>query len=230
MKSTTAIVICSGGIDSVTTAYYVKHKLHYKQIKILFFNYGQKTIAEERKCARHCAHQLNGEFKEININELKHLSFSLINKAGKSNNKNSLRDTKEESIQWYVPARNIIFISYSLAYAELILNKTKQKSDIFLGFKCEGKEHYPDTTPEFVSAMNKVAQTGLSEKFNIKAPLIKKDKEDIISLGKSLGIDFKYTWSCYQGKGKHCGICLACRLRKAGFYWAGIDDTTEYEK
>jgi 7-cyano-7-deazaguanine synthase len=226
-----AIILCSGGLDSVTTAYYVKNKLNYKKITILFFDYGQRSVNQERKCSKLCAKKLRAEFKEIKLKWLGEISNSLINTKGKIKNlnKKDLKNTSEESKKYYVPCRNTIFLTYALALAETDYVKSKIASDIFVGFKCEGNESYPDTTEEFVDEMNRLSKTGCSHKFEIKAPLIKKDKEDIILLGKKLGVDFKHTFSCYAPKnGKQCGYCLACKLRKAGFYWAGIRDESDY--
>ena len=69
----------------------------------------------------------------------------------------------------------------------------------------------------------------IKQGFKIIAPLIKKDKEEVVLLGKKLGVKFKETFSCYVGKGKHCGVCLACRLRQEGFYWANVRDPTKYK-
>lgn len=234
-----AIVLCSGGIDSVATAYYVKKRLHYNNIIILFFNYAQKSLRQERKCARACAIKLKAEFIEISLPELAKLSTSLINikKKIKKLTRKDLKDTAKESKKWYVPNRNAIFINYALALAESLCLKTKSKTkrvyDIFVGFKNEGEESYPDTTREFVDTMNKLAKS-ISIKSKLSAPLIKLDKEDIIKLGNKLGVDFRNTYSCYVGnsknsKGKHCGYCLACRLRQEGFYWANIKDPTKYK-
>ena len=118
-------------------------------------------------------------------------------------------------------------MSYALALGDADFVKNKMKSDIFVGFKNDGKETFPDTTPEFVSLMNKISLKTSENKGRVIAPLIKKDKEDIVLLGKKLGVDFKNTFSCYVGK-KHCGRCLACMLRKEGFYWSNTKDPTEY--
>lgn len=226
-----AIVLCSGGLDSVTTAYYVKNKLMCNAMTILFFNYGQKSLKAERKCARDCAKELKAKFIEMPVPELASLSTSLINLKGKTRKitKKELKDTAEEIKKWYVPCRNLIFLSYALALAESRYIGKKEKSDIFVGFKCEGKEPYPDATREFIDAMNNVARTSCAYSIRIKAPLIEKDKEDIVLLGKNLGVDFTKTHSCYT-KNKHCGQCLACQLRKAGFYWANMPDPTLYER
>ena len=227
-----AIVLCSGGIDSVTTAYYTKKVLKYKDITLLFFNYGQKSLKQERKFSKKCSKKLKTKFKEIELGWLNKISTSLINKEGrvKKITKKDLKNTKKESEKFYVPCRNLIFLSYALALAESEYIKSKKESDIFVGFKCEGKEAYPDTTQKFVNQINNISRSICLKKFKIKAPLIKKDKEDIILLGKKLGIDFKNTFTCYIGKTKHCGECLACKLRQAGFYWANIKDPTKYKK
>ncbi len=225
-----AIVLCSGGLDSVVCANYVKKRPNYDKIIILFFNYGQKSLLVERRFARICAKKLIADFREINLNKLRKLSFSLINIKRKTRKlrRKDLKDTKKESEKWYVPFRNTIFLSYALAFAESEYFNRKIKSDIFLGFKCEGRESYPDTTPEYLREMNKLAKLHGND-FKIFAPLIKMDKEDIIQLGAELGVDFTDTISCYASKEKHCGTCLACMLRKEGFYWAGIKDPTKYK-
>jgi len=232
-----AIICCSGGIDSVVSAYYAKNKLEYKKLIILFFDYGQRTLEQERNCSKKNAKNLRADFIEIKLKELEKISTSLINsnKEAKKISRNDLKDSKEESKKYYVPCRNTIFIVYALAMAESLKIKYGEENDIILGFKCEGKESFPDTTIEFVRQMNKLEEISTSINGKIITPLIKKDKEDIILLGKKLGVDFKQTYSCYIGNGKvngnkHCGVCLSCRLRQEGFYWANIRDPTEYKE
>lgn len=229
------IVLCSGGLDSSVTAYYAKKKLGYRNIIILFFDYGQRTLKQEKNAAKKIAKKLKAEFKEIKLSELARISTSLINKTRKAKKvkREELKDTKQESLKYYVPARNIIFLTYALALSESLQIKSKNKKtfDIFTGFKCEGKEAYPDTTSEFVREMNKLKQTSTNIKGRIIAPLIKLDKDEIIKLGERLGVNFRDTYSCYQGseKNKHCGYCLACRLRQEAFYWANVKDPTTYK-
>lgn len=230
-KQKNALILCSGGLDSVTTAYYVKKRLNYNNLIILFFNYGQKSLKSERRCSKMCSRALNAGFIEISLHELAKLSTSLINKPGKTAKitiKN-LKNSMKEGLKWYVPCRNLLFISYALALAESYLIKNKKIYDIFLGFKCEGKESYPDTTPGFLNSINNISRISCHKKFKVLAPLIKKDKEDIIVLARNLGINFKNTFSCYSSSDLHCGCCLACRLRQEGFYWANIDDITKYK-
>ena len=226
-----AIILCSGGIDSVTTAYYIKKKLKYDNLIILFFDYAQRTLKQERKASKNCSEKLKAEFIEINLPWSKLLAQSLLNKKQKLTKlkRKELKDTKKESAKYYVPARNLIFLSYAISLAESLKISKNKIYDIFVGFKNEGKESYPDTTREFVNAMNKLSKA-TKVKCMIKAPLIKKDKEDIISLGKKLDVRFEDTYSCYNGSSLHCGSCLACRLRQEGFYWANIRDPTRYKE
>lgn len=227
-----AIIICSGGIDSTVTAYLIKKKLNYNKLIILFFDYNQRTLKQEIKASKICAKRLGAEFIDVKLNFLSKISGSYINnnKKAKKITKKDLKNSSEESKKWYVPCRNTIFIINAMALAESKYIQNKEKYDIFVGFKSEGKEHYPDTTKEFVDIMNKLKETSANFPGKLIAPLIEKDKEDIILLGKELGVDFKKTYSCYVGSinNMHCGTCLACALRKQGFYWANVKDTTRY--
>jgi len=188
-----ALILCSGGLDSVTTAHLVKKRLNYKNIKIIFFNYGQRALEGEEMFAKRCAKEIQAEFIKIDLPWLNEISSSLINSNEKVKKleKKDLKDTKEESKKWYVPCRNTIFLAYTLALAESLYIKEKKKYDIFVGFKCEGKESYPDATEEFVEAINKLGKIGCSTDFRIIAPLIEKDKEDIVLLGGKFGMDFR---------------------------------------
>ncbi len=227
-----AIVLCSGGLDSVITANYVKKKLKQDSMTVLFFNYSQRSLKEERKCAWICAKELKAEFVELALPELGNISTSLINKPGKVQKlqRKYLRDTSKEGDKWYVPCRNVVFLSYALALAESLYVEKKFESEIFVGFKNEGIENFPDTSKEFVEEFNDMSKVACKKRFRIIAPLIKKDKEDIVQLGKKLKVNFTKTFSCYVGKGKHCGVCLACRLRQEGFYWANVSDPTAYKE
>lgn len=226
-----AIILCSGGLDSVTCVYYVKNRLNYDSIKILFFNYNQKSLNEERKASKLCAKSINADFTEISLPELHNLSTSLINLPGKSKNikKADLKDTSKESKKWYVPSRNLIFLSYASALADSNFIKSSIKSDIFLGFKCEGKDSYPDTTKEFLSNINKLLSTSCSYPIKVIAPFIDKDKEDIIVIANKMNVPLEKTFSCYSPENKKpCGKCLSCALRKQAFYWSNIKDKTLY--
>ena len=225
-----ALVLCSGGLDSVTTAHYVKKVLKYGVINILFFNYCQRTLEEERRAAKECAKDLGAEFIEINLDWVRRFSDSMINSNDKAKkiNRKDLGNTEKESKKWYVPYRNSIFLSCAFSVAESLYIKENEKYDIFVGFKNEGKESYPDTTKNFIESMNNIGKINNSGGFEIIAPLIDKDKEDIVLMASKMGIDMTKTFSCYVGPNIHCGNCLACKLRQEGFYWANVKDPTEY--
>jgi len=230
-----AIVLCSGGLDSSVTAYYVKKKLNYKKMIVLFFDYKQRTLKQERKASKNVAKNLGAEFIEISLPELAGISTSLINKntAARKIKRKELKNAEKESNKYYVPCRNIVFLTYALALAESLQIRGEGIFDIFTGFKCEGREAYPDTTPEFVKEINKLKNIATGTKGKIIAPLIKKDKEDIVELGEKLGVKMEETYSCYIGtknKREHCGTCLSCRLRQEAFYWANIKDKTKYKE
>lgn len=226
-----AIVLCSGGLDSVVTAYYVRKKLGYGRVLVLFFNYKQRTVKAERKASKRCALDLGVYFKEIKLKELAKISTSLINSKEQVSkvSRKDLQNSHAEHNKYYVPFRNGIFLSYALAISDRFFIKNKQIWDIFVGFKCEGKEHYPDTTPKFIKAVNNLAKIS-KIKTKIFAPLIKKDKDEIVKLGQELGVNLARTFSCYTDDKIHCGTCLACRLRQEAFYWANIRDKTEYRE
>ncbi|HDM08626.1 MAG TPA: 7-cyano-7-deazaguanine synthase, partial [Candidatus Omnitrophica bacterium] len=124
----------------------------------------------------------------------------------------------------YVPARNIIFLSYALSYAESI-----SASEIFIGANAVDYSGYPDCRPQFIRAFQKMALVGTKagvegKGIKISAPLIKMKKSEIIKLGAKLGVPYEYTWSCYRGGKIPCGRCDSCILRKKGFKEAGLED------
>jgi len=224
-----AIVLCSGGIDSVTTAYYVKKSLKYDDLVFLFFDYNQKTAKYEERFSRFHARKLNADFEKIKLPYLGRLSTSLIHKKGS-------RETKREELKklsgkqtadWYVPYRNTIFLSYALALADSLYIRENKKYDIFTGFICEGSGNFPDTTFDYVKEINKLGKFGMA-KFEVRSPLIKLDKDEVIKLGLKLGIDYTKTISCFVAL--NCGVCLNCRLRQEAFYWANFRDKTKYKK
>lgn len=226
-----AIILCSGGLDSSVATHYVKKKLKYEKMLVLFFDYGQRTLLAERKSAKKIAKKLKTKFKEIKLSELAEISNSLLNKKAKAKKvkRKELKNAEKESLKYYVPCRNTVFLVYALAFAESMQIKNKEKWDIFTGFKCEGKEAYPDTTKEFVNEMNKLKKVSTSVGGKIIAPLIKLDKDEIVLLGEKLNVNFKDTHSCYISN-MHCGYCLACRLRQEAFYWANVKDPTKYKE
>jgi len=131
----------------------------------------------------------------------------------------------------YVPARNTVFLSFALAWAEVLAS-----SDVFIGVNAIDYSGYPDCRPEFIAAFENMAnlatKAGVEGRTHLKihAPLIQLSKCEIIELGSDLGIDFGLTHSCYDpdAQGRSCGLCDSCRLRLKGFKDAGIEDPIEY--
>ena len=197
---------------------------------MFFCNYNQRAYKGEKKAASYFSKSINADFVECDIRWLDSISKSMINSNNKPKDMRdiSIKNTKKESDNWYVPCRNLIFISHALAYAESEFIKNKTSSDIVTGFKNEGNESFPDTTQEFSDILTNVSKISTNVKSRVLSPLMKMDKEDIINLSLKYKIPLEKTFSCYIGPKEHCGLCLSCRLRKEGFYWANIHDKTVY--
>ncbi|MFA5173815.1 MAG: 7-cyano-7-deazaguanine synthase [Candidatus Pacearchaeota archaeon] len=226
-----AIVLISGGLDSVVLAHYLKKVENIEKLVLLFINYGQKALEEELFCVKKTAEILNSELKIINLKWLGENSTSLINQDNKN-----MRD-KNDLISWYVPCRNSLFLLIGLAIAESNFISKKEKYDIYLGIKYEGELRFKDTTPEFLKKMNEIIPyCTQSENFEFKAPFLEKDKEELIEIAKKLKINLRETYSCYIGAGfkkeipVHCGVCSACKARKKAFKFSNFEDSSFYEK
>ncbi|MBI2508141.1 7-cyano-7-deazaguanine synthase [Candidatus Woesearchaeota archaeon] len=227
-----AIILCSGGLDSVVTSYKVRGE--YGKMKFLFFDYNQRSLREEEFCSRKIADKLNAEFIKIDLKWLGRISGSSINKRGKykETSEKDLEDSSKEITNWWIPARNSVFLVNALAFAEAEFLKNKERYDILIGLKNEGREHMKDTSPEFVKKINELAEEGTHDGgYKIIAPLIELDKTEVIRLGEKLKVPFELTYSCYvesKNKLEHCGKCLNCVLRKKSFYWSDVKDPTSY--
>ena len=248
------IILASGGLDSGVTAYYAKKKLGYDKLLFLFFDYGQRALKEEEYCSRELAKNLGADFKKIELKWLGGISTALLNKDGEMPDVNedelgNIEKGKKDVLNYWVPCRNSVFLIAALAHAEALFLSGKEKPDVFIGLKCEGRIPMKDTTPEFVKAMNKLAEEATNDGgYKVIAPLIDYDKDEIVKLGCELGVPFELTYSCYAGnKGHqrppyepcattkkkipvHCGVCENCVQRKKGFYWAGVEDVSTYKK
>ena len=217
-----AVVLLSGGLDSAVTLYFAK-KQGFKCF-CLIFDYGQRH-RREIESAKKIAQAANCPFTIIKIN-LPWKGSSLLDK--KINIAKSVRVSGWQSVKGipstYVPARNIIFLSFALSYAEVIGAEA-----IFIGAHIQDYSGYPDCRPEFYRAFSRVIATGTKtgiekRKIKIETPLIHKTKARIIGLGVNLSVPFALTWSCYRGGNKPCGKCYSCYFRAKGFREAGIKD------
>ena len=206
-----AIVLLSGGLDSATTLYYAQHQGF--KVFALIFDYGQRH-KKEVEHAKKIARAAGCEYKIIKIG-LPWQGSSLLNK--KLALPQNRRINTKEIPSTYVPARNIIFLSYAASYAEAV-----GASVIFIGANAIDYSGYPDCRPEFFAALQRALargqKTGIEGRaLRIETPLIRKSKAEIIKLGLALRVPYKLTWSCYAGGSRPCGKCDSCRLRASGF-------------
>jgi 7-cyano-7-deazaguanine synthase len=224
MKEKKAVIILSGGIDSTTCLAYAKDQGY--ECYTLGFNYGQKQIAE-LLAAKKISQNLGAKKHEI-------ATFSLVSLEGSALTDPNLQvpDYKnEEKIPiTYVPARNTIFLSMALGWAEVLGADT-----IFIGVNSVDYSHYPDCRPEFIQAFQRTANLATKTAVEgspiaIMTPLIHFTKAEIITLGLKLGVDYSMTISCYQAndEGFACGRCDSCHHRKKGFFEALVPDPTRY--
>ncbi|MBU0687205.1 MAG: 7-cyano-7-deazaguanine synthase QueC [Candidatus Margulisbacteria bacterium] len=208
MKKKKAIVLLSGGLDSTTTLYYAKDKGY--QCFALVFDYGQRHKRELR-AAKAVAKRAKVSFQLMKIS-LPWKGSSLLDKKKKVPTLRSLSEIAKSIPSTYVPARNTIFLSFALSYAEAIGAET-----IFIGANAIDFSGYPDCRPRFYQAFQKVIQEGTKKKkIRILTPLIHKTKAQIIRLGTKLKAPLNITWSCYKGGKKPCEVCDSCRLRLKG--------------
>ena len=209
MKS--AIILLSGGLDSATVLYCAK-SLGYKP-HALIFDYGQrhrKEIIQAKKIAR----QAGCDYRVVKIS-LPWQGSSLLDK--KMRLPQNCRVIPKEIPSTYVPARNIIFLSFAASYAE-----AAGADAIFIGANAIDYSGYPDCRPDFFKAFQKVIKQGMKagvegRTIRVMAPLLHKTKAQIIRLGLKLKVPYELTWSCYQGGAKPCGKCDSCVLRDKGF-------------
>ncbi len=206
LKKTKAAILLSGGLDSTTTLYYALNK-GYK-CHALIFDYGQRH-KKEMRYAVGTAKRVKVPYQIIKI-KLPWRGSVLLGLKGQVPR---FKKNRKKIPSTYVPARNTIFLSFALSYAEAIGAK-----HIFIGANAIDYSGYPDCRPEFISAFQKIVKLGTrNQKIEIKAPLIKKTKAQIIKLARKLKVPLELTWSCYKGGRKPCGVCDSCKLREKGF-------------
>ena len=232
-----AIVLCSGGLDSVVAAYSIRKK--YAKLIFLFFDYGLRALKEEEYCVKKIAKFLKADFLKLDLRWLGNLSNNPINKSlkFKKTTDKDLEKGDKDLIKWWVPCRNSVFLINALAFAESKDLDNKEKYDVIIGLKHEGRVFMNDTTEKFVNKFNElIKEATFHGLYRVIAPLIKLDKPEVVGLGKKLKVHFEFTYSCYigagfkEGKAVHCGRCLNCALRKKGFYWSGIKDESLYKE
>jgi 7-cyano-7-deazaguanine synthase len=223
-----AVVLSSGGIDSTTAMAIAKHE-GFKIYSLSFF-YGQRH-AFELEAAKKVANAIGvTEHLVINI-DLKQIGGSSLTDDIDVPKDRDEQEMVREIPVTYVPARNTIFLSFALAWAEVL-----KSSDIFIGVNAIDYSGYPDCRPEYIDAFERMANLATkagvegTTKIRIRTPLIRLTKAKIIQKGIDLGVDFALTHSCYDpsSRGLACGGCDSCLLRKKGFKEAGASDPTQY--
>lgn len=229
-KSKKAVVLTSGGLDSTTVLAMAKHDGF--KVYSLSFSYGQRH-SHELRAAKKIAAALSVE---------KHMVVNIdLNKIGGSALTDDIAVPKDRDADHmpddipitYVPARNTIFLSYGLAWAEVL-----GATDIFIGVNAVDYSGYPDCRPEYISAFERMAnlatRAGVQGEtvVKIQTPLMEMTKAQIILTGTRLGIDYGMTHSCYDptDDGLACGCCDSCVLRKKGFEEAEVKDPTAYAR
>jgi 7-cyano-7-deazaguanine synthase len=224
-----AVVLLSGGLDSATTAAIARHEGF--ALFALSIDYGQRHRFELD--AARCVAESLGVVRHV-------VTSVALDQFGGSALTDQIAvplDRDEQEIATgipvtYVPARNTVFLSLALGYAEVV-----GASDLFIGVNAIDYSGYPDCRPEFIAAFERLSNLATkagvegSMQFRIHTPLIKMTKAEIIRRGCELGVDYSLTHSCYapDASGKACGRCDACQLRLKGFAEAGITDPIAYQ-
>ncbi len=228
-----AVVLLSGGLDSATTLAVARDRGF--RCHAVSFDYGQRHRFELKAAAKVAEHLHAAEHRiiKIDLSAAGGFGHSALTDAIEvpKNGKSEIRNSKSEIPITYVPARNTIFLSFALGYAEVI-----GAFDIFIGVNAIDYSGYPDCRPAFIETFEKLANlataAGVENRghFKIHAPLIEMTKEQIIRTGLALGVDYSLTHSCYDPSpdGVACGRCDSCRLRLAGFAAAGAADPARY--
>jgi 7-cyano-7-deazaguanine synthase len=217
-----SVVLLSGGLDSATT---LAIALKNYDVYALSFDYGQKH-KKELNCAKKIAEHYKIKHKIVKI-DLSWAKSALTDK--KMDIPEKRKNIGKNIPVTYVPARNMIMLSFALAYAETI-----NADAVFIGANAVDYSGYPDCRPEFYKVFQKASALGTkkgveSKPIQIKYPLIHMSKSGIIKKGMRLGVPYHLTWSCYKGRKKACGKCDSCLLRLKGFKEAGYEDPIGYE-
>ncbi len=227
MNEKIAVVLLSGGLDSATVlalAVAEGYRLH-----AMSFAYGQKHRIEINSARKIAEYYKIKDHIVVSIPGFLFSGSALSAESGEDVPKNREIIPEIDIPATYVPARNILFLSYALAYAEKIGAEA-----IFIGVNAVDYSGYPDCRPEFIEAFQKAAnigtKAGIERGVRILTPLISMKKSEIITLGTKLGVDYSLTHSCYDpdDNGASCGACDSCLIRRRGFIEAGVPDPTVY--
>lgn len=218
-----AVILVSGGLDSTTVLALAREQGY--ACYTLSFDYGQRHRAELQAAERVSAALGDVEHKRVRLN------LDSIGGSALTDDKIAVPEEASDGIPvTYVPARNTVFLSIALGWAEVL-----GATDIFIGVNAVDYSGYPDCRPAFIDAFEQLANVATrvgveGGRYTVHTPLMELGKDDIVKLGARLGVDYSQTVSCYQATddGLACGRCDACRLRREGFEKAGLEDVTRY--
>ncbi len=222
-----AVVLLSGGLDSSTVLYQAKADGY--QCYTLAFDYQQRH-RRELKAAEAIAQTAQVEFHQVISFDLRQWGGSALTADFELPEARSTEEMAASIPITYVPARNTIFLSFGLAYAEA-LNAER----VYIGVNSLDYSGYPDCRPDYIQAMQEVFRLGTKQgregtPIQIVTPLLQLKKTEIIQLGDRLGVPWEHTWSCYAGGDLACGRCDSCRLRLAAFAELNQTDPIRYAK
>ncbi|MBP2669177.1 MAG: exsB protein [Deltaproteobacteria bacterium] len=218
------IALCSGGMDSLVMAEFVTRE---SELCLLHVNYGQRTEAKELACFHAIAEHMKVPPRRllvVDISHLKKIGGSALTDAAIGVPDADLR--RRGVPVTYVPFRNAHLVAIAVSWAEVIGAR-----NIYIGAVEADSSGYPDCRPEFYEALNEAIRRGTREGsgIEVKAPFIRLMKKDIVLMGKSMGVPFERSWSCYREGDKACGKCDSCALRLSAFAEAGVEDPLPYE-
>ena len=224
-----AVILLSGGLDSTTVLALARSQGY--ECYCLSFSYGQRQTIELEK-AKETARRMGAASHLVLNLDLDKIGGSALTTEIAVPKRRTEAEMEQTIPVTYVPGRNTIFLSHAVAWAEVV-----GAFDIFIGINVLDYSGYPDCRPEYLEALEKVANLGTragvesGKTFRFHAPLMKLTKKEIIERGTALGVDYRYTHSCYDPDeaGKACGQCDSCQLRLKGFAEAGLTDPISYQ-
>ena len=230
MTDEKAVILLSGGLDSATTLAIAGDEGF--ECYALTFRYGQRHKREIEAAKKIAGSMATIEHRIVDIDLAQFGGSALTDSAIEIPKDRTDLDKHDRIPPTYVPARNTIFLSYALAWAEVL-----GAFDIFIGVNITDYSGYPDCRSEFIAAFEKTANLATAaaiqnkNRYHIHTPIINMTKAEIIRTGTKLGVDFTMTHSCYDPdhQGKSCGRCDSCRLRLKAFTEAGLNDPIDYQ-
>lgn len=221
-----AISVLSGGLDcTVATSMFAKDY----EILAITFNYGQKAFKRELQASKEICEKMNWTHEVIDLPWLSKISNSTLNTDDdvpelKDEDLDDFEKSSESASSVWVPARNTVFTSIALSYAE-----SMGASAIIVGWNGEEGATFPDNSKGYLEKFNQLIEECSPDEIKIEAPLIDLNKEEIVEMGIKYDAPMELSYSCYKGRKKQCGVCESCMRRKRAFENLGLEDKSEYE-